>query len=136
MGNVIARNEVTKQSIKKSIQLTTTPFEELLENGEAIDFRLDEPQWADLDVGDIIEFWEDKSGWDKQPSPDSRKILVRIVDIFRAKSFVDIIDDPENAIFFDHHDKDDILASLRQWWTESREKHTGVLGLKVQLLPS
>ncbi len=41
--------------IKKSIQLTSEPFDELLENREALDFRLDQEVWKDLWVGDYIE---------------------------------------------------------------------------------
>jgi len=45
--------------IKKSIQCTTEPLEYLLRNKETVDFRLDEDQWQDLNVGDVIEYWED-----------------------------------------------------------------------------
>jgi hypothetical protein len=52
-------------NIKKSIQLTTEPLEELLKNGESLDFRLDQAVWQELQIGDYIEFWEDFTGWQK-----------------------------------------------------------------------
>ena len=48
--------------IKKSIQLTTDPLEELLKNGESLDFRLDQEVWQELKEGDYVEFWEDFTG--------------------------------------------------------------------------
>lgn len=117
--------------IKKSIQLTKEPLEYLLKHGETIDFRLDEEAWAELKGGDIIEFWEDFSGWDKQPSAHSRRITVKIEDIIRAHSFAELVDTfPES--FTEKGNKDEILSDLRQWWTPEREKQTGVLGFKVK----
>ena len=49
--------EKQSMNIKKSIQLTTSPLEELIENGESIDFRIDEEAWQDLQTGDHVEFW-------------------------------------------------------------------------------
>ena len=122
--------------IKKSIQLTTEPLEELIKNGETIDFRLDEPQWQSLNIGDIIEYWEDFTGWQKQPLPNSRKILATIVDIFRVKTFYDLLNHQDLAIFFGHHNHQEIIQSLRQWWSEDIEAKTGVLGLRVKIIPS
>ncbi len=120
--------------IKKSLQLTTEPLDFLLKNKESIDFRLDEPAWKDLNVGDIIEFWEDFSGWDKSPSSNSRKALVTISNIFRASSFSDLINNLPD-IFTRHTDKQILLQELRKWWTPEREKETGVVGFLVKLNP-
>ena len=61
--------------VEKSVQLTTKSFDELIAQGTSVDFRLDERVWSGLEVGSVIEFWEDFSGWDKQPSPQARKVL-------------------------------------------------------------
>ena len=120
-------------NIKKSIQLTTEPLETLISNGESVDFRLDEPAWESLVIGDVVEFWEDFSGWDKEPSPESRKVIAEIVEIFRAASFSELIDTlPES--FSRDAKKEDTIADLRQWWTPEREKQTGVLGWRVKLI--
>lgn len=119
--------------IKKHIQLTTDPLEILIENGESFDFRLDEPAWENLMVGDTVEFWEDFSGWDKEPSPQSRKVTVKIVEIFRAASFAELIDTLPDSFTRDGT-KEDTIATLRQWWTPNREQQTGVLGWRVTVI--
>ena len=79
-------------NIKKSIQLTTSPLEELIQNGESLDFRLDEEAWQELEVGDNIEFWEDFTGWQKEPTGASRRIVVRIEHIYKTPSFRKLFD--------------------------------------------
>ena len=120
--------------IKQSIQLTTDPLEKLLQNGETIDFRLDEPVWNNLNTGDKIEFWEDFSGWDKYPSEKSRRAIVKIVEIFRAATFSDLIDNLPASFTKEGQSKDILIKDLRQWWTPEKEQQTGVLGWKVELL--
>jgi len=120
--------------IKKSIQCTTEPLEYLLKNKETVDFRLDEDQWSDLNVGDIIEYWEDFTGWQKEPSAHSRKAQVRITEVFRVKSFSDLILLSQKDGLFIGENPDEIISNLRQWWTEDKEKSIGVLGLKVTLI--
>ena len=122
------------RKIKKSIQCTTEPLQELIDNGETIDFRLNEPQWADLEIGDVIEYWEDFTGWQTEPAPHSRKVLATLTHVFKAKSFIDLMNHPDAEIFFRGQDKNAILDDLRQWWSEDKEKQTGVLGLKVRLI--
>jgi ASC-1-like (ASCH) protein len=117
----------------KSIQLTTEPLEHLIQQGESIDFRLDEPAWENLKVGDTIEFWEDFSGWDKTPAPNARKVHVQIQEILKARTFNELIDSIPDT-FVGRSNKEEILNDLRQWWTSEREKETGVIGWKVQVI--
>ena len=119
--------------IKKYVQLTTEPLEALIENGHGIDFRLDEPAWQDIHIGDIIQFWEDLSGWDKKPASNARRVTVRITDIFRAASFSELMENlPED--FAHGANKDSVIQDLRQWWTSEKEKETGVLGWRVTVI--
>ena len=120
-------------NIKKHIQLTTEPLEYLITNRETVDFRLDESTWEKLVVGDMIEFWEDLSGWDKEPSQNARKVVVEILEVFPASSFSELIDDlPES--FQRGRAKEDTITDLRQWWTPEKEKQIGVLGWRVALV--
>ncbi len=119
--------------VKKSIQLTTLPLDDLLKYKEAVDFRLDEESWKDLKVGDILEFWEDFSGWDKWPSERSRRVQVKLVEIFRASSFSDLIDGLPKS-FSKWQKKEEIIEDLRKWWTPEREQQMGVLGFFVQVI--
>lgn len=119
--------------IKKSIQLTTAPFDDLIKYGEAVDFRLDEPAWAELNPEDHIQFWEDLSGWDTQPSAEARKITVKIEEIVRATTFANLIDTLP-AAFVAKESRDDILTHLREWWTAEKEQEMGVLGFKVRVV--
>lgn len=117
-------------TVKKEIQLTSLPLDTLIKNGESIDFRLDEPVWKNLEQGDVIEFWEDLSGWDKAPSTNSRKVKAKIVEVFRASSFSELIDNLPTSFSTDTP-KEEILRDLRQWWTPEKEKQVGVLGWRV-----
>ena len=117
-------------NIKKSIQLTTEPLEELLQKGESLDFRLDEASWQDLKVDDHIEFWEDFTGWQTEPTADARKVVVRIAHIYKAPSFLELFDtieqDSERL-----GDKEELLSGLREWWSEDKETKEGVLAFHV-----
>ena len=117
-------------NIKKSIQLTTSPLEELIRNGESLDFRLDEEAWQELGVGDNIEFWEDFTGWQKEPIEASRRAIVRIEHVYKAPSFRELFDiiEQDSARL---GDKDELLSGLRSWWSEEKETDKGVLAFHV-----
>ena len=116
--------------IKKSIQLTTAPLEELLGKGESLDFRLDEAAWQGLGVGDNIEFWEDFTGWQKEPTDASRRVVVRIEHIYKAPSFRELFEiiEQDSARL---GNKDELLSGLRSWWSEEKETDKGVLAFHV-----
>lgn len=122
---------MNKLIIKKSIQLTTKPLEELIAQEEAIDFRLDEKAWKDLKTGDIIEFWEDFSGWDKKPSEKARRVPVKIKSIIKASNFSELIDILSDSFLMKGSDKEKILSELRKWWTPEKEQEMGVIGFRV-----
>lgn len=119
--------------IKKSIQSTTGPLETLLKNSESLDFRLDQEAWKELRAGDHIEYWEDFTGWQKEPTDDARKIIVRIEHIFKAPTFNELFD----AIGEDFErleNRDELLIDLRKWWTEEKEKEFGTLAFYVKVV--
>lgn len=116
--------------IKKSIQLTTEPLEELLEKGESVDFRLDEEAWQGLRAGDYVEFWEDFTGWQKQPTEDSRKVIAQIIQIYRATTFKETFEVIEQDLAR-LGNKEELLGNLRAWWNEEKEVQEGVLAFHV-----
>ncbi len=101
-------------NIKKSIQLTTKPLEELLAHKESLDFRLDEEAWKDLKTGDHIEFWEDFTGWDQKLSLNSRKAIVEIAAIYKAPTFKELFNLIENN-FTKINANEKTLEELRVW---------------------
>ncbi len=116
--------------IKKSIQLTTEPFEALVQSGQSIDFRLDQEAWKDLSEGDFIEFWEDLTGWQIEPEQDARKVVVKIKKIYRAPTFNDLfvlIEEDLSQL----GDKEELLSGLRSWWSEEKEQQEGALAFYV-----
>lgn len=119
--------------VKKSIQLTTEPLEQLLQQGESLDFRLDEEAWQDLRVGDHIEFWEDFTGWQKDPAEGARKAVVRIEHIYKAPSFKELLTIIETELSR-LGDKDEQIAGLRKWWDKEEEIKEGVLAFHVSLV--
>lgn len=119
--------------IQKSIQLTTEPLEQLLQQGESLDFRLDEEAWQDLQVGDYLEFWEDFTGWQKEPTEDARRAVVRIEHIYKAPSFRELLTTIETE-FSQLGDKGELIEGLRKWWKEEKEIQKGVLAFHVSLI--
>ena len=116
------------------MQLTTGPLDELIQNRESLDFRLDQEAWQDLLPGDYIEFWEDFTGWQKQPADNSRRVLARIEHIYRAPTFKGIFTVIEkDASRLGNREK--LLKDLREWWTEEREVDEGVLAFHIILSP-
>ena len=117
--------------VKKSIQLTTEPLEELIKNGESIDFRLDQEAWRDLKVGDHVEFWEDFTGWQKEPTDGARKVIVEIEHIYKAPTFKELFEVIEKD-FSRLGDKEALLSGLRSWWSEEKEVNEGALAFHVK----
>lgn len=116
--------------IKKSIQLTKGPLEELIRHGESLDFRLDQEAWRDLKEGHYIEFWEDFTGWQKEPTENARKVVVRIENIYRAPTFKHLFEVIETELSR-LGDKENLLSGLRNWWGEDKEVKEGVLAFHV-----
>ncbi len=127
---------VASNTIKKSIQLTSGPLEELLKNGESLDFRLDQTVWKDLKIGDCIEFWEDFTGWQTEPTEDARKVLVTIKHIYKAPSFTQLFEIIEKDLSGASNlgDKHKLLSGLRDWWSEEKETQEGVLAFHVVVI--
>jgi len=119
--------------VKKSIQLTTDPLEELLKNGESLDFRLDQEAWQELKTGDYVEFWEDFTGWQKEPTEDARKVTVKIEHVYKAPTFKELFDVIEKE-FTRLGDKEGLLTGLRSWWSEDKEVSEGVLAFHVTVV--
>ena len=119
--------------IKKSVQLTTKPFEQLLQQGESLDFRLDQEVWQDLRVGDHIEFWEDFTGWQKEPTEDARRVTVRIEHIYKAPSFRELLETIE-IDFLKLGNKGELIFELRKWWNKEKEIQEGVLAFHIVLI--
>lgn len=119
--------------VKKSIQLTSEPFEELIRNGESLDFRLDQDAWRDLQTGDYVEFWEDFTGWQTEPTEDARKVTVKIENIYKAPTFRELFDviESDTARL---GNKEELLSGLRNWWSEEKEVDEGVLAFHVKVL--
>jgi ASC-1-like (ASCH) protein len=120
--------------IKKLIQCTSEPLQYLIDHGQTVDFRLDDDAWKDLEIGDYIRYFEDFTGWQTEPAPNSRLVTAQITDIFRVKSFSELIKISQTHGVFKGENPDDIIKNLRKWWTPEKEQTTGVLGWKVRLL--
>lgn len=117
----------------KSIQLTTIPLEAILKNRESIDFRLDQEAWKDIEIGDHLEFWEDFTGWDKEPSENSRRVIVEVKNIYKAPTFAELFEIIEKE-FKSLGNKENLLNGLRGWWSEEKEVCTGTLAFHVCLV--
>ena len=119
--------------IKKSIQLTAEPLSSLIEKGESIDFRLDQNVWSSLREGDYIEFWEDFTGWQTEPTDSARRVLVKILKIYKAPTFKELFEVIEKHVTT-LGDKDNLLHGLRGWWSEDKETEEGALAFHVSVV--
>ena len=121
-------------SPKLLIQCTSEPFEQYMRDGCGIDFRLDEDRWKILEIGDEFEYFEDFSGWDKEPQPNARRLLCVVDDFIRVANFEELIKAGQTQGFFKDEKPDDIINNLRQWWSPEKENATGVLGIKHRVI--
>lgn len=115
--------------IQDSIQCTSWPLDWYIKNGAWYDFRLDEARWAPLKSWDIIELWEDFSGWDTQPSKASRRVKCKIEAIYRAKNFKELCKLLESELLRDGYES--LIQDLRKYWSEDKELSTWVLAMKI-----
>ena len=81
-------------------------------------------------MGDQVEFWEDFTGWQKEPTDKSRRVIVCIKHTYKAPSFRELFDTIE-ADVASLGDKDELLEGLRSWWSEDKETNEGVLAFHV-----
>ncbi len=83
-----------------------------------------------MQAGDYIEFWEDFTGWQKAPTDNSRRVIVKIENIYKAPTFKELFKVIETE-FSRLSDKEKLLSDLRSWWTEDKEVEEGVLAFHV-----
>jgi ASC-1-like (ASCH) protein len=120
--------------IKKSIQLTKNSLEVLIKNKYSLDFRLNQDTWKEICKGDFLEFWEDFSGYDKNPSKNSRRVIVEVLDIFISDCFLNLIDDVSNLDYIISEDNSELLRNLNKWWTTDKELFFGVKCFYIKVI--
>jgi len=76
---------------KLSMKLSTGGFNRFLQQGGGVDFRLNEECWSSLEDGDVLEFVED--------SGEERRYCVKIIKLYTAASFEELIDSLPSALF-------------------------------------
>lgn len=110
---------------KLSMKLSSAGFDRFLREGGGVDFRLDEACWSSLEDGDVFEFLEDPG--------QARQCLVRIIKLYKANSFSDLIDNLPDTLF-EQSQKDAYLDFFSQWWSRESEEREGALALHIEVI--
>ena len=107
------------------MQLATEYFEKIKNGAKTIECRLYDEKRRQLNVRDIIEFNDIKN---KQS-----KIVSEIVALHQSSSFSRLLDQFPIASF-GGGSKEQILADLKQFYSDEDERRYGVVGIEIKLI--
>ena len=108
------------------MNLQQQPFEQIRDGLKSIETRLNDEKRQSLKVGDEIEFCLN--------SDKSQRIDVKVLDLIKLASFEELLD-TFSASDFGAKDKNDFLIRVRKIYTKEEEEKSGVLGIKIQVIP-
>src|SRR3989344_75514 len=107
-------------------KLQQQTFEQIRDGLKSIETRLNDEKRQSLKVGDEIEFCLN--------SDKSQRIDVKVLDLIKLASFEELLD-TFSASDFGAKDKNDFLIRVRKIYTKEEEEKSGVLGIKIQVIP-
>ena len=104
------------------MKLKEDPFERIKNKTKTIEFRLYDEKRSKINIGDQIEF-------SKLPELEE-KLLVNVVDLYKDESFENLF----RRFFKDEEEINRKTTAMRQYYSASKEKEYGVLGIKIALI--
>lgn len=105
------------------MRLKKGPFEKVQNGTKAIESRLLDDKRKLINPGDEILF--------RLADDETREVKTRVIAIFRYRSFKELMTDFP-ASLFGGDSTEDLLAEIRQFYSEDEEKKYGVVGVKVE----
>lgn len=99
-----------------------------IKNGtKRIEIRLNDEKRQKIKKGDIICF---------QKEPDlCESLTTKVVDLVKYDSFKDLIDDFDISILANQSmTKEELLSTLKKYYSEESEQKYKVLGIKIELI--
>lgn len=108
------------------MKLRPDPFNRICSGEQTIEYRLHDEKRSLLNKGDYIRFTE--------IADEERTVLVEIVDIITAPSFVDLV---QKLIEMGQLLKKSFsLTGMRKYYLVEDEKKYGVMGIKIRVVNS
>lgn len=107
------------------LKLQPKYFDFIRSGTKRIELRLNDEKRQQIQVGDTLQFAR---------LPNQQTILTaRVVALFHAATFADLIADFDIAVLADKTiTKDELLADLNQFYTAADQARYGVLGIQIQ----
>ncbi|MBP9749296.1 MAG: ASCH domain-containing protein [Candidatus Pacebacteria bacterium] len=105
------------------MKLGSTPFNKIASGTKVIESRLYDQKRQAISIGDEIIFCENDN------LNNSFSTIVK--DLLRYGSFSELYDSQDPSLF-GGTDKDELLAEVRQFYSEEGEHKYGVVGIKVE----
>src|SRR5512133_2898999 len=109
--------------MKHEMRLTKEPFEQIASGVKQIESRLFDDKRKLINPGDEITFHLVDS--------TSHEIRTSVIAIYRYGSFKEMLNDFP-PMMFGGNSKEDLLASIRKYYSEDEEQRYGVIGIKIQ----
>ena len=104
------------------MKLNESPFERIKNGTKTIEFRLFDEKRQKIKVGDQIEF---------SKLPDlQEKLLVDVLEIYRDDTFENLF----RKLFNDEKEIERRVESIRQYYSQEKEKEYGVIGIKIDVI--
>ncbi len=111
--------------MKHKMGLQSKYFDYIKNGTKRIELRLFDEKRQKIRLGDIIEF----------TNPDSEKLLVKVVGLFRYGSFEDLFRDFDISILADvSMTKRELLDMLNRFYPLEKQDEMGVVGIRVEVV--
>jgi ASC-1-like (ASCH) protein len=106
------------------MKLNPDSFDKIREGSKIIEVRLFDEKRKLINLGDTITF---------QKEPEKTELLeTSVIGLLRFNTFKDLIND-HPAISFGSDKKEELLNTIRKYYSEEQEKHYGVLGIRIKI---
>jgi ASC-1-like (ASCH) protein len=106
------------------MKLNPDSFDKIREGSKIIEVRLFDEKRKLINLGDTITF---------QKEPEKTELLeTSVIGLLRFNTFKDLIND-HPAISFGSDNKEELLNTIRKYYSEEQEKHYGVLGIRIKI---
>jgi len=113
--------------MKHEMKLQPDYYNFILHGTKRIEIRLYDEKRQQINIGDTIIFLKE---------PDLKESFqARVIGLLRYNSFLDMFDDFDNSILADKSiSKEELLATLEQFYPKEKQQKYGVLGIRIELI--
>lgn len=105
------------------MKLMKSPLEKIKHGDKIIEARLFDEKRQKIRINDSVEFTQNED--------ETNKILIKVVGLYRYKTFDEMFSDLPIE-YFGFETKEDALKKIRQIYTVNEENKFGVIGIKIK----